>query len=70
MTEARKHYGPENDPTHPAQIALAFMELLNDGELDGVWRAHYRKLSSDVLRRYNRGKHTPPDYTDQRGDGL
>lgn len=36
MTEARKHYGPENDPTHPAQIALAFMDLLNDGELQKV----------------------------------
>ncbi|MGO2605472.1 MAG: PIN domain-containing protein [Brachybacterium tyrofermentans] len=36
MTEARKHYGPENDPTHPAQIALAFMGLLNDGELQNI----------------------------------
>lgn len=36
MAEARKHYGPENDPTHPAQIALAFMDLITDGELQKV----------------------------------
>ncbi|WP_422117879.1 PIN domain-containing protein [Brachybacterium sp. UNK5269] len=33
MNEARKHYGPENDPTHPAQIAMTFMDLLAGGEL-------------------------------------
>lgn len=34
MTEARKRYGTPGDLTHPAQIALVFMDLLADGNVE------------------------------------